>query len=255
VFRELRLLGHIFHCMAVLIIGHETAYKSDEIKPHLSISHLLTVASMLSHLLFTCIRLKALGFLAPQNYRNWQDTIKSMFVSVAMHRFHNITNYYWFLDSSKRLEQFFGRLRSIQGGDLNFNVAGLKERTADAAGIARIYAEHPEWDTTSRKLHASFDRKNVRSWEDETDVRCVNLVNCWREGKVKAVAALEASRICASVADYDYENIAETSDIDMLRPFGVTVGVRAGDAISDLKKLISLILLFNCLVQIDLEQF
>jgi len=217
VFRELRLLGHIVHCMAVLIIGHETAYKGSEIKPHLSITELLTFASMLSHLLFTAYRLSTTAFLANQNYRHWQDTIKSLYVSVAMHKIHNIHNYWWFLDSSKRLEQFFGILRSMIGGDLNFNVAGLKERMADAAAIARIYAQKPEWDTVSRKLHSSYDRKNVRSWNGDTDVRNVNIPACWRQGRERATLAIQASRVCDDENEYNYDEIGQTTSVDVLR--------------------------------------
>ena len=227
IFRELRLLGHIFHCMAVLIIGHEGAYKDNDPKePHLSLSELLTFASILSHLLFVCHRRRRTNFLPNQNYRNWQDQIKSMFVSVTMHKHHGVINYHWFLDSSKRLEQYFGILRSMRGGDLNFNVQGLKERMIDATGIARVYASHPEWDTLSRKLHSSHDRKNVRSWRGCTDTRNVNEAKCWMDGRSKALQALRASQVFLP-QELDLDNMGEK--IDMMRPLGVTIGVQAGD--------------------------
>jgi len=106
VFRELRLLGNVIHCMVILIIGHDGAFKSNDHMNHFSVSQLLVTGSTLAHLLFTVYRMNKSHFLAPQNYRNWQDSIKSMFCSVTMHKYHKVDDYYWFLDSTKRLEQF-----------------------------------------------------------------------------------------------------------------------------------------------------
>ena len=96
------------------------------------------------------------------------------------------------------------------GGDLNFNVAGLKERMAGAAAIARIQAQKPEWDTISRKLHSSYDRKNVRSWNGDTDVRDVNISACWRQGRERAILAIQASRVCDDEKENNYDELAQT---------------------------------------------
>ena len=47
----MKLLATVIKCMVVLIVGHTGDYKGKEGK-HLSVSELLTVASMLSHLCF-----------------------------------------------------------------------------------------------------------------------------------------------------------------------------------------------------------
>jgi len=143
-----------------------------------------------------------------------------------MHKYHKVNDYYWFLDSTKRLEQFFGILRSMVRGDLNFSVLGLKNRMGDAATIAQIYAEHPEWYTLSRKLSNSFDRKNVRSWKGDTDVRHVDEALCWKNGCIAATDILRASGLF-SPAELNYNGFEV--NIDMLRPRGETIGVQAGD--------------------------
>ncbi len=51
-FRELRLLGNVFHCMAILIVGHDGAYKSNQHGNHFSITDLLVTGSTLSNLFF-----------------------------------------------------------------------------------------------------------------------------------------------------------------------------------------------------------
>jgi len=137
----------------------------------------------------------------------------------------------WIYDS----EGFFRSLRckkivirDCEGGsrDLNFSVLGLKNRMGDAATIAQIYAEHPEWYTLSRKLSNSFDRKNVRSWKGDTDVRHVDEALCWKNGCIAATDILRASGLF-SPAELNYNGFEV--NIDMLRPRGETIGVQAGD--------------------------
>jgi hypothetical protein len=65
-----------------------------------------------------------------------------MYVSVTMHKANNIANYWWFLDITKHLEQFFGILRSMRGWDLNFTLLGLSDRMVDATTIGHLYAEN-----------------------------------------------------------------------------------------------------------------
>lgn len=230
IFREPRLLGNVFHYMAILIIGHDGVYKSKDQGNHYSITELLVAGSTLSHLLFYLFRRNKSKFLPSQNYRNWQDTIKSMYVSVTMHKTNNIANYWWFLDITKHLEQFFGILRSMRGGDLNFTLIGLRDRMVDATTIGHIYAENPHWNTLSRKLSSSFDRKNVRSWKGNTDVQVVNEGKCWNDGRDKAVIILRASQLFTA-DDLSHENLEH--HVDILHPLGRRVGVDAGEFFDD----------------------
>ena len=99
VFRELRLLGNIIHCMVILIIRHDGAFKSNDHMNHFSVSQLLVTGCTLTHLLFTVYQMNKSNFCSTK-LRNWQDSIKSMFCLVIMHRYHKVNDYYWFLDSS-----------------------------------------------------------------------------------------------------------------------------------------------------------
>ena len=110
--QEMKLLATVIKFMVVLIAGDTRDYKGKEEK-RLSVSELLTVASMISRLLFVVIRHNKNGskFLPLQNYRNWQDTIKKLCIVVTLHKIHGIEEFWWFLNTNKRLEQLFGILR------------------------------------------------------------------------------------------------------------------------------------------------
>ena len=212
--------------MVILIIGHDGAFKSNDHINHFCVSQSLVTCSTLAHLLFTVYWMNKSNFLAPQNYRNWQDSIKSMFCSVAMHKYHKVNDYYWFLDSTKRLKQFFGILRLMVRGDLNFSVLGLKNRVGDAATIAQIYAEHLEWYTLSRKLRNSYVRENACAWKGDTDVPHVDEALCWKNSCVAATDILCASGLF-SLAKLNYNGFEV--NIDVLHPRGETIGIQAGE--------------------------
>lgn len=150
-----------------------------------------------------------------------------MYISVTMHKINNVDHYWWFLDSTKQLEQFFGILQLMRGGDLNFSLLGLRDRMSDATTIGHIYAENPEWTKFSRKLTCSFDHKNVRSWKGNTDVRVVNEAQCWSDGKDKAISILRASQLFTADELSPLYYLRE--NVDMLHPHGIRVGANAGD--------------------------
>ena len=81
-YREMRVLGFVARLMCALIIGHDGGANEDG--AHLSVSEYLERCSRLSHMLFFLFRHNKTSFCAAQNYRNWQDTIKNMFVNVAL---------------------------------------------------------------------------------------------------------------------------------------------------------------------------
>jgi hypothetical protein len=80
-----------------------------------------------------------------------------MFVSVTMHKHHGVTNYHWFLDSSKRLEQYFGILRSMRGGDLNFNVQGSYSVVRDQYFLKLDDATSTEIITGQTQLKSAYN--------------------------------------------------------------------------------------------------
>ena len=141
----------------------------------------------------------------------------------------SLYRYYWFQDSTKRLEQLFGILRSMRRGNLNFDALDLRDRIVDSCGIAQIYAKNPEWDTAPRRLSTSFDRKNPRSWQGCVDVRLVEEPECWKNGWTRAHQVLDLSNVY-SAPELDISSIVlADNNVDMLRPKGETIGVLAGD--------------------------
>ena len=51
---------------------------------------------------------------------------------------HNIKDFYFFLNSNKRIEQLFGILRSMIGGNMNFDCLDLRDRLADGVLVQWI---------------------------------------------------------------------------------------------------------------------
>ena len=86
---------------------------------HLSLSSLSIIVSELSHLLIEFHRESKGQFLSPQNYRNWQDRIKSIFFLVAVQKCNNINKHWNRMNNTNRLEQLFGIISSMEGGDMN----------------------------------------------------------------------------------------------------------------------------------------
>ena len=161
VYQELRLLGHVMRLMCTLIIGHE-GYASDDGK-NLSVSEYLERCSRLSFLLFFLFRRNRTKFLANQNYRNWQDTMKNMFTTVSLGKANGVKRFYFFLNTNKRIENLFGILQSMIRGNMNFDCLDMRDRLGDSVLIQWIYSEHPEWDRSARRLTNTMDRKNTRS--------------------------------------------------------------------------------------------
>ena len=188
VYDEVRILGSVTRAMCALIIGHEGS--AAEEGEHLSVSDYLVVCSRLAHLLFFLFRRNKTAFCAAQNYRNWQDTIKNIFVNVSLAKKHGMKHFWFFLNTNKRLEQLFGILCSLRRGMLNFDCLDLRDRIGDAGLIQWIYSEYPQWDQSSRRLTNSMDRKNTRSWKGDTLVADVDKVMCWEKGKQEAVSVL-----------------------------------------------------------------
>lgn len=225
--KELRLLGYVAKLSCTAVVGHEDNISEEG--NHLSISDYLIVLSKLAHLLFFLYRKNRTDFIPAQNYRNWQETVKNMFISVTKAKKSGVEDFYWFLNTSKKIEEFFGIMRSFAGGNLNFDCLELRNRAGDAATCDWIYGQHPEWKEPSRRLTNSIDRKNVRSWRGDTKVANVNEVACWNMGRDQALEILRSSRLF-SANDLNINRILEMEPgVDMFRPYCRTIGVLAGD--------------------------
>ena len=163
-FQELKVLGYVARLTSTLIIGHVGGAEEDG--THLSVSEYLERCSRLSHMLFFLFRKNKTDFCAAQNYRNWQDTVKNMFVNVALAQEHGITNFYFFLNSNNKIEQLFGISRSTRRGNLNFDCLDRRDKRGDAVLMQWIYSEHPEWDRSARRLPTlSTERILIRGEE------------------------------------------------------------------------------------------
>ena len=95
------MLGQVSKLMCTLIVGHEGGLNDTD--AHLSVSGYLTVCAILAHVLFFVFRQNKTDFIPAQHCRNWRDTIKNMFLAVAMEKAHGVKNFYWFLNTNKRL--------------------------------------------------------------------------------------------------------------------------------------------------------
>ena len=74
-----------------------------------------------------------------------------------------------------------------------------------------------------------MDRKNTRSWQGDTSIANVDEVDCWNRGRDWALQVLRESRAFKE-SELDIESIIQAEPgVDMLRPYCVQVGVRAGD--------------------------
>lgn len=101
--REMKLLGLLMKLMCTSIVGHKGDIETEG--DHLSVSGYLTSLAELSHLLFLLFRRNKTNFIPAQNYRNWQEMIKNMFISVALAKVEGVTDFWWFLNTSKRIEE------------------------------------------------------------------------------------------------------------------------------------------------------
>ena len=226
-YQELRVLGRVSALMCSSIVGHEDDIEEEG--THMSISEYLTVLSELAHILFIVYRRNKTNFIAAQNYRNWQEMIKNMYITVTQAKVNGVEDFYWFLNTNKRIEVFFGILRSLRGGDMNFDAEGLRSRVGDASMVSWIYSQYPEWENASRRLKSSADRKNPRSWKGDTKVANVDEVKCWTDGKNRALNVLRASRAFEE-CELDISSILSSEPgVDMFRPYRRTIGVLAGD--------------------------
>ena len=226
-YKELKLLGAVMKLTCTAVVGHEDDIDTEG--NHLSVSGYLTVLSKLAHVLFFLFRRNRTDFIAAQNYRNWQEMIKNMYISVTKAKKSGVTDFYWFLNTSKRIEQFFGIMRSFKGGHVNFDTLDLRNRAADATLCNWVYGLHPEWDVASRRLKSCADRKNVRSWKGDTKVANVNEVGCWNTGRDAALHILRQSGLFSrEELDIDFI-ISMERGVDMFRPYATTIGVLAGD--------------------------
>lgn len=113
---------------------------------------------------------------------------------------------------------------------MNFDALDIRNRCADASIISWIYAQHPEWNDSARRLKSSANRKNTCSWKGDVDPSKVDEAKWWMNGRSEAIAALHASRVFKD-SDLDIDAIISAAEpgVDMFRPYRKQIGVLAGD--------------------------
>ena len=130
------------------------------------------------------------------------------------------------MDSTQKLEELFGIIRCMQGGDINFSVLQLQQQIADYSAIQNIYLEHPEWLLAQRRLKVSNDRKNVLSWTGNLDIRIVNEVGYWKISSQNAKLILTQDGVF-NESQCNFSYLATLPNADILRPCGRLIGVLA----------------------------
>ena len=115
--------------MATALTGIEKQHTKEVINKdddnHVSMSTLLILLLELSHLLLVMHREYKGQYLAPQNYTNWKDYVKSTCTSVSLNEYYNDNKHWSWTDSNQNLEELFGIVRIMKEGDMNCSILHL----------------------------------------------------------------------------------------------------------------------------------
>ncbi|EIW76992.1 hypothetical protein CONPUDRAFT_62603, partial [Coniophora puteana RWD-64-598 SS2] len=122
----------------------------------------LTLAEQLSHL--SAAAHLALGlytapgagsrFLPPQLFFDIMLMVKNVYFTVAKAKVdHPDSPFFLVLLGTDRLESLFGIIRTIVGSDVNVDMRQLADRVTATIVVSTIFAIHPEWDQSPRRLH------------------------------------------------------------------------------------------------------
>ena len=159
----MKLYSEVVGNLPVLIQGHHGTLEEEGESDHISATAYLQTASKLGFLFFFLYRKNGSAFFPNQHYRNIQNTIKGFYLSIAPAKHHQIDDWIFFFDTSQRLEELYGILRSMRGGDMNFDFQGLSQRIGTACALSQILSRHPEWNHPAHKINNTMDRKNTHS--------------------------------------------------------------------------------------------
>ena len=183
---------------------------------------------------------KAGTLLMPtQLYIDVQMMIKNVYFCVAKTKIDNPTGKFWIIViGTDRLEDKFGIVRVMTGNDTSVDVLQLGIRLTGTTEVSAIFAQHPEWDRSPRRLklpalskdgldvHKGVDHINPASWRGNVEVSNVNLQTCWMLGRREVD---KIPRLAKVLADLEAEN---NPAVNMLQPFGKDI-VRAPRAADD----------------------
>jgi hypothetical protein len=165
--------------------------------------------------------------------------IKNVYFCVAKTKIDNPTGKFWIIViGTDRLEDKFGIVRVMTGNDTSVDVLQLGIRLTGTTEVSAIFAQHPEWDRSPRRLklpalskdsldiHKGVDHINPASWRGNVEVSNVNLQTCWMLGRREVD---KIPRLVKVLADLEAEN---NPAVNMLQPFGKDI-VRSPRAADD----------------------
>ncbi|KAF8600334.1 hypothetical protein BDV93DRAFT_404414, partial [Ceratobasidium sp. AG-I] len=167
-------------------------------------------------------------FMPTQLYYDIQTYVKCAYFCVAKIKNDDPAGQFFLSQmGTDRLESGFGHVRTMVGGDSNADQLQLMSRLGALAECSALFDDHPEWDTTSRRLKYGglrsalsdtsrrVDHLGPVSWSGDTYVSNVNLKTCWQQGLLIATSVLEAAGITVP-----FDEMIEAKGFDILCPFG-----------------------------------
>lgn len=167
-------------------------------------------------------------FMPTQLYYDIQTYVKCAYFCVAKTKNDDPAGQFFLSQmGTDRLESGFGHVRTMVGGDSNADQLQLTSRLGALAECSALFDDHPEWDSTSRRLKYGglrsvlndtsrrVDHLGTASWSGDTYVSNVNLRTCWQQGMLIATSTLESAGITAP-----FDNMTEAGGFDILCPFG-----------------------------------
>jgi hypothetical protein len=177
---DMRLLGAMSECLLSVLVDSEK-----------SVSDLLKQLSKLSHILLVVYREHRTKFIPGQLYHDLQATVRAAFFVAAQLKLCDDVNaelFLWMLGSD-RLEGIFRDVRTLNHSS-NFSLNELGDKLGAAAHISALTADMPDIERRSRLQVGSDDHMNTVSWTGSTKIGVVNLSDCWLQGRLSAVEAL-----------------------------------------------------------------
>jgi len=169
--------------------------------------------------------------------------VKNIYICVAKAKISSPNGSFWIiLLGTNRLEEDFGEVRTIIGSDANPDIASLTTQLSHAVECRNIFAKHPEWDRSPRRLTlraindgngdilSKVDHIKPASWQGDVTLSRVVLATAWNAGRKLAASGLE------SVKSQDLERCflgMEKSGYDMLYPFGKDNGLDDDELMAD----------------------
>eukprot|EP00734_Pompholyxophrys_sp_LG126_P000308 Pompholyxophrys_sp_v1_NODE_103_length_1966_cov_40.693792.p1 type:complete len:168 gc:universal NODE_103_length_1966_cov_40.693792:712-209(-) len=155
-----------------------------------NIGELLTRWSIMSHCLFVLFRKHGTKFIPGQLYHDFQSSVQDLFFSAAKQLvYYPDKDLFLFLLSDDRLERLFSNVRTLTHDRLVDQVA-LCSRLTISQRFETIFEKYPHLDRQSRRLQATSDHINTRSWTGSTKVSGLKLRFLWTAGAMRCAKLL-----------------------------------------------------------------